>query len=114
MKIEKLNIELLVSFDTLKLSEAADFEIGLNLTNKSDSPVPFEIAKTELYVNNTKSIAWDLAVQNGTIVNLKIPPRKSKTVQWPLGDAMFEKPGKYRLELRCGDLVQVKEVAVSK
>lgn len=113
MKNETLNIELLVSSDTLELNKVADFEVGLNLTNKSDSPVHFEIAETELYINNTKNIAWDLAVQNGTIVNLKIPPRKSKTVQWPLGGAMFEKPGKYRLELRCGDLVQVKEVTVS-
>lgn len=114
MKNETLHIELLLSRDTLNLSEVADFEVGLNLTNESDSPAHFDIAETELYVNDTKNIAWDLAVQNGTIVNLKVPPRKSKTVQWPLGDAMFEKPGKYRLQLRCGDLVQVKEVTVSK
>ncbi|MGC9354333.1 MAG: hypothetical protein ACP5D9_10870 [Mariniphaga sp.] len=114
MKNETLHIELLLSRDTLNLSEVADFEVGLNLINESDSPVHFDIAETELYVNDTKNIAWDLAVQNGTIVNLKVPPRKSKTVQWPLGDAMFEKPGKYRLQLRCGDLVQVKEVTVSK
>lgn len=114
MKNETLHIELLVSSDTLKLSEVADFEVGLSLTNESDSPVHFEIAETELYVNDTKNFAWDLAVQNGTIVNLKIPPRKNKAVQCPLGDALFEEPGKYRLQLRCGDLVQVKEVTVSK
>lgn len=114
MKSETLHIELLVSSDTLKLNEVADFEVGLSLTNESDSPVHFNISETELNVNGKKNIAWDLAVQNGTIVNLKIPPRKNKTVQWPLGDALFEEPGKYRLQLWCGDLVQVKEVTVSK
>jgi hypothetical protein len=113
MKYETLHIELLVSSELLKSSEVADFEVGLNLTNEIDSPVHFDIAETELYVNDTRNIAWDLAVQNGTIVNLRISPRKSKTVRWPLGNAMFEKPGKYRLELRCGDLVHVKEVTVS-
>jgi hypothetical protein len=73
MKNETLNIELLVSSNALKLNEVADFKVGLNLTNESDSPVHFDMSKTELYVNSRKSIAWDLAVQNGTIINLKIP-----------------------------------------
>lgn len=113
MKNETLNIELLVSSNAVKLNEVADFKVGLDLTNKSDNPVHFDVSKTELYVNNKKSIVWDLAVQNGTIINLKIQPRKSKTVQWPLGNALFEETGKYRLELRKGDFVKVQEVTVS-
>jgi hypothetical protein len=113
MKSEKLNIELLVSSNTLKLSEVPDFTVGLVFTNESESPVHFDVSETELYVNNRKSVAWDLAVQNGTIINLKIQPRKSKTVQWPLGNSLFEETGKYKLELRRGDLVEVQEVTVS-
>jgi hypothetical protein len=113
MKNETLNIELLVSSNALKLNEAADFKIGLNLTNESENPVHFDVSETELYVNNRRSIAWDLAVQNGTIINLKIQPRKSKTVQWPLGNALFEETGKYKLELRKGDFAEAQEVMVS-
>ncbi|WP_372947684.1 hypothetical protein [Mariniphaga sp.] len=113
MKYDKLNIELLVSSSTIKLNEVTDFKVGLDLTNESDNPVHFEIAETELYVNNRKSIAWDLAVQNGTIINLKIRPRKSKTALWPLGNALFEKAGKYKLELRWVDMVEVQEVTVN-
>lgn len=113
MKNETLNMELLVSSNAVKLNEVADFKVGLDLTNESDNPVHFEIAETELYVNNRKSVAWDLAVQNGTIINLEIQPRKSKTVQWPLGNALFENPGKYKLELRIGDFVKAHEVTVT-
>jgi hypothetical protein len=113
MKNETLNIELLVSSNALKLNEAADFKIGLNLTNESENPVHFDVSETELYVNFERSIAWDLAVQNGTIINLKIQPRKSKTVQWPLGNALFEETGKYKLELRKGDFAKAQEVIVS-
>lgn len=108
-----LNIELLVSTNNVKLSKVADFKVGLNLINESDNLVPFNISETELYINNKKSIAWDLTVQNGTIINLKIQPGKSKTVQWPLGNALFEESGKYKLELRSGNIVKVQEVTVT-
>lgn len=114
MSSESLNIKLLVSSDILKLSEVADFKIGLNVTNESDNPVYFNISETELYVNDKKNIAWDLAVQNGTIINLKVQPGKSKTVQWPLGDALFEQTGNIRVELRWKETVQRKEITVSK
>lgn len=113
MKNETLNIELLVSSSAVRLSEIADFKVGLGLTNESDNPVHFDVSKTELYVNNKKSIAWDLAVQNGTIINLEIQPRKSKTVQWPLGNALFEKAGKYKLELRKGDFAEAQQVTIA-
>jgi len=113
MKNETLNIELLVSSNTLKLSEVADFKVGLNFTNNSNGLVHFDIAEMALFVNNKKSIAWDLAVQNGTIINLKIQPRKSKTVQWPLGNALFEETGKYTLELRWGEKTEIQEVTIT-
>jgi hypothetical protein len=84
----------------------------LKITNSSAEDIFPDISKAELFVNSEKSIAWDLTVQNGTIVNLKVLPKQSETIQWPLGEALFETSGIYELELIWGSFVQKQKVIV--
>lgn len=112
MKNETLHIELLVSSNALKSEQIPDFRIGIKLTNRSDVPVHFDMTETALFVNSKKNMAWDLAVQNGTIINLKVPPAQSKSIQWPLGNDLFEQPGIYNLELRSKTIILKQEITV--
>lgn len=112
MKKETSPIELLVSSPVIKLNKISGFEVGVKLTNAGEDPVHFDMTQTALFVNSKRSIAWDLAVQNGTIINLKIPPGKSKSVQWPLGNALFEQTGIYKLELRWKEISLKQDVTV--
>ena len=105
-------IEFLVSSEEIKLIDIPEFLIGLKITNQGDDLLSFDISKSELFVNDESSIAWDLAVQNGTIVNLKIKPHRSETIQWDLGDALFETPGTYDLKLVWEDFVQRQTITV--
>jgi hypothetical protein len=107
-----INIELILSSGAIQLKNVPQFNVGLKIFNTSSSKLDFDISKTELWVNGEKNIAWDLAVQNGTLINLSIPGNSSQKVQWPLGDALFPISGNYKLNLRWGDKVQAKEVVV--
>lgn len=97
-----ITIELMISPDKFHLSEIPQFQIGIKVSNSHLQEIGFDFAETVLLVNQKRSIAWDLAVQNGTIVNTKIPPLGNKTLQWALGEALFETPGTYKLELIAG------------
>ncbi len=93
------HIELTVSSDKISLKERDEFLIGLKISNKSQEIINFDISTTELFVNNIKSIAWDLTVQNGTLINQKIISNGIETIKWPLGRAIFESLGIYELKL---------------
>ncbi len=92
-------IEFLVSSNKIAPADIPEFWLGIKITNISQEWIPIDISKTALYVNSQRSISWDLAVQNGTIVNLKIAPLRSEVFQWPLGEALFETSGTYELQL---------------
>jgi len=109
---ENLSIGLFISSDRIYLKELPAFKIGLKIQNRNKETVHFDIAKTELFVNNVKNLAWDLAVHNGTIINLKIRSEHSKIVQWPLGEALFSKAGIYQLRLEWKDYVQEQDILV--
>jgi len=108
-----INIELVVSSKTIHLNEVNQYNVGLKILNTNSQKAKFNISKTELWVNGEKNIAWDLAVQNGTLVNLVIPASASEKIMWKLGDALFPKAGNYKLDLRWKDTSQIKEVIVS-
>lgn len=112
MKMETSRIELLVNSHVIKLSQITGFEVGVKLTNRGEDPVHFDMTETALFVNGKKSIAWDLAVENGTIINLNVAPGKSKSVEWPLGNALFEQTGIYKLELRWKEISLKQDVTV--
>ena len=112
MKGKNPNIEMLVSKTSLKQEELPGFKVGLKIVNNDSKSFHFDVSETELYVNNQRNVAWDLAVQNGTIINLRIAPNSSQEIWWPLGEALFMKGGKYELELRLEDFTQKEEVEV--
>lgn len=99
-------IELLVSSTNLKPEDIPKFKIGVKITNNLSHEIHFDLSESELYVNSIKNMAWDLTVQNGTIINLVIPANKSKTVQWPLGEALFRTSGIYELKLIWKSVIQ--------
>lgn len=103
--IENPGIELMLSQETLKLSELAKFWIGIKLTNQSNLPITFDVSTLELLVNGERSISWDLAVQNGTIINLILEPLHAEFIHWHLGEALFSNSGKYELQLVSADFI---------
>lgn len=105
-------IELLVSSNYLNQENIPGFGIGIKITNPQAQNIHFDLSESELYVNDVKNIAWDLTVQNGTIINLEIPANKSKTVQWPLGEALFQTSGIYELKLIWKSVVQKQVVCI--
>ena len=110
---ENPTIELLVIPNSLAMAELAEFWVGVKLTNPSDEPIPFEVSQLALFVNGERSIPWDLAVQNGTAINLKIGPHHSEFLRWPLGEALFEAAGTYELKLECESFSAKQTVTIS-
>ena len=98
-------IELLVSSNHLKPENIPKFEVGVKITNNRSHSIPFDLSEFELYVNSERNMAWDLTVNNGTLMNIKISPGMNETIFWPIGEAMFEFPGIYELKLVRGNAV---------
>jgi hypothetical protein len=109
---KKLKIEFLVSSTRIGFKEIPEFTIGLKIINEGHDLLPVDISKTTLYVNSERSLAWDLAVQNGTIVNLKIAPHQSEIIRWPMGEALFETSGTYELKLFWEAFSQKQKVVI--
>lgn len=109
---EKINIELIQSSKKIRLKDTPQFSVGVKISNTGSQKLGFTISETELWVNGKKNVAWDLAVQNGTLINLQIPAHSGKIVQWPLGEALFQKGGNYTLELRWRNIAKTGEVLV--
>lgn len=107
-----LKIEFLVSSNSIGFKEIPEFTLGLKITNEGPDLLPFDISKSVLYVNSERCLAWDLAVQNGTIVNLKIPPHQSEIISWLLGEVLFETSGIYELRLVWEEFSQKQKVVV--
>ena len=106
------SIELLVSSNNLKPDEIPKFELGVKITNSGSNDIPFDLSGSELFVNSVRSFSWDLTTQNGTLHNMKVPARQSKTITWPLGDSLFDIPGIYELKLIWKSTVQKQVVCV--
>jgi len=53
----------------------------------------------ELTVNGEPSMVWNLAIGNGAREPswYSLPPGKTATMSWPLGEDLFPKPGDYHL-----------------
>lgn len=109
---KKLKIEFLVSSTRIGFKEIPEFTLGLKIINEGPDLLPVDISKTTLYVNSERCLAWDLTVQNGTIVNLEIPPHQSEIIRWPMGEALFETSGIYELRLVWEEFSQKQKVVV--
>jgi len=105
-------IELVISPVQISLKELPELEIGLKITNHSREYLPVNLSGLALFVNSVRSVTWDLTMQNGTLVNLRLAPNRSETLLWKMGEALFESTGKYQLVLTDGAALLKKQVVV--
>ena len=108
-----MEIQFLVSANVLQMKDVELLRVGLKITNTGTQSRKVDVSKSKLYVNGVRNLAWDLRVQNGAIINLKVPAGQSKTEQWALGKSLFNTTGIYELELFWGSLVKKQTVIVS-
>jgi hypothetical protein len=109
----KIEIELFTSSTEVSMKELNRFTTGLKVFNKSDEALYFDVSETILFVNSHRNVSWDLAVQNGTIINFNVLPQQEKLVEWPIGKALFDSPGKYNLELHWKAIIKSCDIFVS-
>jgi len=105
-------IELVISPVQISLKELPELEVGLKITNHSREYLPVNLSGLSLFVNSVRSVTWDLTMQNGTLVNLRLAPNRSETLLWKMGEALFESTGKYQLVLTDGAALLKKQVVV--
>lgn len=110
---KSLEIQLVVSSNAVQVKDIPNLKVGVTITNNGEKSQKVDISEAELFVNGIKNYAWDLRVQNGAIINLAVPAKKTETVQWNLGKALFSDPGVYELELLWGKLSQKQKIVVS-
>ena len=107
-------ISLITKKDKVKYDELSSFSIGVMFENRSAEVIEFNISKTSVFINNERSFAWNMAVQNGTLFNFKLREGKSRKIEWPMGNALFSNVGKYNLDLTYNSvLVDKKTIEVT-
>lgn len=109
-------MKLLASPTQLTLAERDKFMVGLEITNRGKVAVDPQAATGELTVNGERSMAWSLAIGNGAREPSwnSLPPGQTISMSWPLGDALFDKPGSYHLVLSLGGQQATADVRVAK
>jgi hypothetical protein len=110
-----LEIELFAEPAKLAMAQRALFKIGLRAVNRGAAPVDPQLHDAVLTANGQRVYAWDLAIQNGARDDswTSLPPGKSIDMSWSLGEAIFEKPGKYQLALTLGGQTSSADVEVT-
>jgi len=114
--MQNLAIKLLASPTTLTMAERKKFMVGLEVVNRGDAAVDPGLYNCTLTVNGQPGYAWDLAIQNGPreAAWSMLPPGKTVTMSWPLGEALFEHPGTYHLVMKLGKQESTADVHVTK
>lgn len=97
-----LAVKLLASPTQLTMADRPKFMIGVEVVNNGTTTVdPHLSTGCELTVNGEPSMVWNLAIGNGAHDETwyALPPGKTATISWPLGEDLFPKPGDYHLVL---------------
>lgn len=110
-----LDIKLVVEPAKLAFADRASFKVGFEAVNRGAAAVDPQLYDAVLMANGERVYAWDLAIQNGPrdASWTKLEPGGSVAMSWPLGEAMFEQPGKYELVLMLGPQRSAAEVEVT-
>lgn len=89
---------------TLTLAQRSSFRIRFSARNNGTKVVDPQLFSVELLVNGKRSMSWMLAIGNGPRSKQwrALSPGESVGMGWPLGKALFPKPGAYTLVLRQG------------
>lgn len=112
-----LAVKLLASPLQLTMADRSKFMIGIEVVNHGSTPVDPQLSTgSELTVNGTPSMSWNLAIGNGArdASWYKLPPGKTATMSWPLGVDLFDEPGDYHLVLTLAGQQSTADVHVSK
>ena len=97
-----LAVKLLASPTQLTMADRPKFMIGVEVVNNGTTTVDPQLSTgCELTVNGEPSMVWNLAIGNGArdASWYALPPGKTATISWPLGEDLFPKPGDYQLVL---------------
>lgn len=110
-----LDIKLVVSSSKLAFSDRGAFKVGFEAVNRGNAPIDPKLYDAVLTANGQRAYAWDLAIQNGPRDDAwsSLPPGKSVAMGWPLGEALFEHPGSYKLVLTLGAAHSTADVEVT-
>ena len=100
----QLSIELVVSPEELDGTESS-LEIQVAVRNEGDSTVDSGIRGSKLLIDGTPSIAWSLAISNGTgdVRERELPPGESIQARRMMTGALLGGPGRHELTLEIGD-----------
>lgn len=97
------------------MSQRRNFQAGLEAINRGATAIDPKLSTTTLTVDGRRSEAWDRAVQDGPSDAPwhKLSPEQRLSIWWPLGDQIFDHPGRYQLVLKLGDQESIAEVEVT-
>jgi hypothetical protein len=111
-----LAVKLLAAPTQLTMAGLDKFMVGVEITNHGKVAVDPQASTGELTVNGVRSMAWSLAIGNGVRAPSwsSLPPGQTIAMSWPLGDALFDKPGSYHLVLSLGGQQATADVRVTK
>jgi hypothetical protein len=111
-----LAIKLLASPVRLTMKERAKFMVGVEVTNHGETTAETHLATgCTLTVNGQPALAWNLAIGNGAREPswYELPPGQTVSLSWPLGEALFDKPGDYHLVMTLGQQQASADVEVT-
>jgi hypothetical protein len=111
-----LSIKLLASPTRLAMADRAAFSIGVEVTNRGSANVDPDLVHCTLTVNGERAMSWSMAIGNGTRESTwyDLPPGKTATMSWPLGDELFEKPGDYHLVIALAGQESTADITVTR
>ena len=100
-----IEIQIIAEPREITMDELDRFQVGVEATNRGNRAVDPKLYDIVLLVDGVHNYGWDLAIQNSPREDAwwKLGPGESISASWPLGEAMFSRPGEYEIVLRLGD-----------
>jgi hypothetical protein len=98
----RIRVELTATPLDLTLATLPTLMIDGAVTNLGDRPVETHIWASKMLVDGESSLAWQLAIGNGTRDprELSLPPGERVEFSRNMGDSLFQTPGDHTLVLR--------------
>jgi hypothetical protein len=112
-----LSVKLLASPTQLTMAQRSKFMVGVEVVNRGSAPVDPQLStRCALMVNGEPSMAWNLAIGNGArdASWTMLPPGKTATMSWPLGEDLFDKPGDYHLVMTLAGQQSTADIHVTR
>lgn len=109
------DIKLLVVPSRLSMRERANFQAGVEAVNRGATAIDPQLSETTLTIDGRRSEAWDNALQScpDDTPWRQLSPAQCLSIWWPIGNALFEGPGRYQLVLKLGEHESIAEVEVT-